>query len=159
MKVHVKDVEVVREQMEDFGDGSESQFGCEEDSLADLLELGDNFVVPAEPNNKEGVQFYILACLRKKFLVREAFVCKWGSEFNVGDYAVQGRYYQKWGSSQKSYVFLDKSKPAFIPSDLVMAMKFAMPVQNHRIQGKDPMYFLSNSDQASIQDKIHGPSL
>lgn len=137
VKIHVKNPEVVREQMEEFGDGTESQFGDEDDSLADLLELGDNFAVPAEPMNKEGVQFYILVCLRKKFLVREAFTCKWGSEFSVGDYAIQRRYYQKWGSSQKSYVFLDKSKPAFISSDLVMAVKFAMPVQNHRVQGDD----------------------
>ena len=77
-------------------DGTESQFGGEEDSLADLLELGDNFAVLVEANNKKGIQFYILACLRKKFLIREAFVYKWDFEFSVGDYAIQGRYYQKW---------------------------------------------------------------
>jgi hypothetical protein len=114
--------------MSKFGDGSESQFGGEDDCMADILAVGDNFAVPARPGNKENVQFYVLACLRKKFLVREAFTCKWGTDFEASDYAIQGQYYQKWGKSKGTFVYLDKSKPAFVSLDLVMAVKFAMPI-------------------------------
>lgn len=32
------------------------------ESLDDVLEVGDNFVVPAEQPNEEGVDFYVLQC-------------------------------------------------------------------------------------------------
>jgi hypothetical protein len=90
IKIKVKDAQVVREQMSEFGEGSESQFGGEDDCLADILAIGDNFAVPAHPGNKENVQFYVLEGLRKRFLVREAFTYKWGTDFKAGDYAIQG---------------------------------------------------------------------
>jgi hypothetical protein len=135
IKIKVKDAQVVRDQMSEFGKGSESQFGGDDDCLADILAVEDNFAVPACPWNKEKVQFYIFACLRKKFLVREAFTYKWDTTFEAGDYAIQGRYYQKWGKSKGSFVYLDNSKLAFVSPYLVMTVKFAMPVQNHRVSG------------------------
>ena len=55
VKVHVKDAVVVRDQMDDFGEGTELEFGGEEECLANILEVGDNFAVLAEPGNEEGV--------------------------------------------------------------------------------------------------------
>ena len=121
------------EQMSEFGDGSESQFGGEDDCLADILAVGDNFAVPTCHGNKKNIQFYVLVCLRKKFLVREAFMCKWGTDFEAGDYAIQGQYYQKWRKNKGTFVYLDKSKPAFVSPNLIMVVKFAMLVQNHHI--------------------------
>jgi hypothetical protein len=97
------------------GDGTE---------MADVLLVGDKFAVPTKPNNAEDVQFYVLECHRRKFLVRSAFKCKWGCEFEVGEYAVAGRYFQKWDRVDKSYVFLDGSCIAYIPANLVCHVKF-----------------------------------
>ena len=59
--------------------------------------------------------------------MREAFTCKWGPHFTARDFAIQARYFQKWGTLQKSFVHLDKSKLAFVAPEFTMAVKFAMP--------------------------------
>jgi hypothetical protein len=101
--------------------------------MANLFLVGDKFAVPAEPHYAEEVQFYVLECQRWKFLVRYTFKCKWECEFEVGDYAMAGRYFQKWGRAEKSYVFLDGSCVAYIPTDLVCHVKFAMQPTEHRV--------------------------
>ena len=41
--------------------------------MSDLLNVGDNFVVPTEIGNEEGVDFYVLQCQIPKFKVVESF--------------------------------------------------------------------------------------
>lgn len=43
-------------------DGEDSRYGGDGETLADLLDPGDNFAVPAMPGNDEGVEFYLLSC-------------------------------------------------------------------------------------------------
>jgi hypothetical protein len=44
--------------------GQELDFGSNGESLATSLEAHDNFVVPIEDGNDEGVKFYIMCCER-----------------------------------------------------------------------------------------------
>ena len=67
----------VCEHMAHEGDGQDSQYGEDGASLADLLEIGDNFAVPAQLGNLEGVQFYLLKYVHLKYIVSSQFTCKW----------------------------------------------------------------------------------
>ena len=82
--------------------------------MSNLINMGGNFVVPTEVDNKEGVDFYIVQCQTPKFKVVESFKCVWGCEFDVGDYVIGGTYYQKWGISNKSFVFLGESMITYV---------------------------------------------
>jgi hypothetical protein len=42
------------------GDEEEWEFGGDGEELSDLLNVGDNFVVPTKEDNVEGAEFYIL---------------------------------------------------------------------------------------------------
>jgi hypothetical protein len=50
-------------------------FGGDGEEISDLVNVGDNFVVPTEADNEEGVDFYILQCQTPKFIVVEPFKC------------------------------------------------------------------------------------
>lgn len=74
-------------------DGEDSQYGGDGDTLADILDPGDNFTMLAMLTNDERIEFYLLFCQRAKYRVTEAFTCKWPNSFLLGDYAVTGFYY------------------------------------------------------------------
>jgi hypothetical protein len=69
------------------------QFGVDGDHLTSCLALGDNFVVNAEEDNTEGVDFYILMCTKPMYTLQSPYICAWGQYFEVGDTVVVGRYY------------------------------------------------------------------
>jgi hypothetical protein len=98
-------------------------FGADGEEISDLVNMGDNFVIPAEADNEEGVDFYILQCQTPKFKVLEPFKCVWGCKFDAGDYVIGGTYFQKWGISSKSFVFLHESRTAYIDAHLVRMRK------------------------------------
>jgi hypothetical protein len=64
--------------MSQYEDEGMSEYGGDGDELADVLEIGENFAVPAEVGNKENVTYYILQCQKRKFLVCDRFKCPWG---------------------------------------------------------------------------------
>ena len=88
-------------------DGEDSQCDGDGNTLADILDLGDNFAVSAMPGNDKGIEFYVLFCQRANYQVTKAFTCEWGHSFMPGDYAVISSYYQFWGLQDLSYVLLD----------------------------------------------------
>ena len=57
-----------------------------EDSLGELVEPRDNFAVPADEGNAEGVEFYLLQCQSRKSQVMEGFTCTWGNTFDIGQH-------------------------------------------------------------------------
>lgn len=140
--------------MVQFQDGSSSQGRQDGNLLSDLLELGNHFVVPAEPNNSKGVKFYILYCTKKKTMVSKRFTCVWGCSFEPGDYCVRGTYYQKWGRGPQSYVFLCQSQPAYLPFECVKQIKFNMIPKSHQVRGTEVVYTLSMVDMRAIQVAI-----
>jgi hypothetical protein len=114
----------VKKQMEEFDDPNEPKFGGDGEEFFYILQIGDNFAIPAIEGNAKGVNFYILQCQHKKFMVSEHFACVWGCEFDMGDYVLGRTYYQKWGQGSQSYVFLDHSNILYINVHLVKAIKF-----------------------------------
>lgn len=111
------------------------------EGMADLVQPGDNFAVPAADNNDEGVSFYILQCQRPKHTVQHDFDCVWGGHFQAGDSVISGTYYQKWGRRDaNNYVYLRNSREAFVDSSSVLACKFHMIPRNHRVKGGDAVY-------------------
>ncbi len=88
---------LVSDHMEEYEDHEKWEFGGDGEDLSNLLQVGDNFVVPVVEGNDERVDFYVLQCQRTKFMVCESFQCFWGFHFDVGDYVVARTYYQKWG--------------------------------------------------------------
>ena len=98
-----------------------------EDGMVDLVQAGNNFAVPAAPDNDEGISFYILQCQTPKEMLTEDLTCAWGGHFKVGDYVISGTYYQKWGRSDlHNYVYLANSQVAHIDANIVLACKFGM---------------------------------
>ena len=147
IKLVPSDVSFVREQMisRQFEvEGEEPWDYATEETLGDLVNVGDNFAVPAIEGNDEGVDFYILQCQRKKQIVREKFTCVWGGQFEVGEYVIAGTYYQKWGKSQNSYVYLRDSRVAYLNATLVIACRFQMVPAAHRVKGDEPVYQLQS---------------
>jgi len=71
------------------------QFGSDGDYLAPTLETKNNFVVNIATDNEEGVDFYILYCVRGLHAVKEAFIDAWGTSFEVGDVVVVEKYFEK----------------------------------------------------------------
>jgi hypothetical protein len=99
--------------------------------IGDLVEVGDNFMVPTAEENDDGVEYYILQCRRSKFVLDEALTYPWGSNFNVGDEVIRGKYFKKYGCCDKSYVFCDKAVDAYVDAHLVLACKFPMVLATH----------------------------
>lgn len=62
LKLNPVDIQYVQDQMVKHADEEDWKFGRDAEEMSDLLNIGDNFVVPAEEGNAEGVQFYILQC-------------------------------------------------------------------------------------------------
>ena len=119
------------------------EFGSNADDLAATLDSGDNFAVTAPANNVEGVEFYIICCIRGVHTVRKAFSCEWGTDFEIGDTVVSGKYYQKWGQAQSaSYIFLKDSHIVYMHSYHVRAVKFLMLPSDQRVSGNVPIYKL-----------------
>jgi hypothetical protein len=122
--------------------------------MSDLINVGDNFVVPVEGDNEEGVDFYILQCQTLKFKVFEPFKCVWGCEFDAGDYVIGRIYYQKWEISTKSFVFLGESRTAYVDAHLDRMYKFPMPSAHHRVKGDYTIYQLSDDTLALIKSAL-----
>jgi hypothetical protein len=118
-----------------------------------ILEVGDNFVVAASPNNEENVDFYVLMCTRKVYTCKTTFVCKWGEKFIPGDLVLEGLYYQKYGLGADTYVLLRKSHRAHILADHVCAVKFPMLLCDHRVSGNDPVYKLQRKVEEAILEQ------
>jgi hypothetical protein len=96
----------------------DSQYGGDSDVITSEFCIGTNFAVCAENNNDEGVDYYVLSVLRPRFRVQQPFICPWGNEFRIGDYAIKGMYYQKFGRNRtRNYVWLIGSQPAHIHSE------------------------------------------
>ena len=93
-----------------FEEVNDSQFGGDFEVITAYLRIGTNFAVQVENDNKEGLQYYLLLVSRPRFRVEVVFTCVWGNEFRVGDYAVEGMYYQKFGrNNSHNYVWLTGS--------------------------------------------------
>jgi hypothetical protein len=86
--------------------------------------------------------------------VKVPFTYKWGEEFEVGDEALAGTYYQRWGRGESSYVLLKNSETVFMHPKYVRVVKFAMLPKDYRIQGNDLVYELPSDALTRIKERI-----
>ena len=135
-------------------DEEDWKFGGDRQEMSDLLNIGDNFVVPVEEDNAKGVQFYTLQCQQPKFKVTASFKCVWRCEFQAGDFIVAATYYQKQGTSNRSYVFLSESRTAYVDAHLIRMYKFFIPPTSYRVKGDDTIYQISKDTLALIQSSL-----
>ncbi len=81
--------------------------GSERNGLAAYLEVGDNFSIRAEERNEEGVDFYILKCLKPLHIVEfYARPDDWQQYVEVGDEIVIGQYNKQSGWAKTSFVLV-----------------------------------------------------
>ena len=134
-------------------DGS-SAYGAERELLTATLDVGDIFAVNAAAGNDKGKDFWIIICTKVLHTVKAPFTDKWGTSFNEGDEVVAGKYYQKWGTAENSYVLLRNSHTVYMHACFVRAVKFVMPPKDHRVQGNDMVYKLPANAWAGIMSVI-----
>jgi hypothetical protein len=65
----------VKDQMQQFEDPNDNEYDGNDKELFDLLQIGDNFVIPTTKGNVKSVDFYLFQCQQPNFLVHEAFHC------------------------------------------------------------------------------------
>ena len=147
------DPEYMRESMLRVWDGS-IQYGAEGELLAATLDVGDIFAVNAAAGNDEGEDFWIIICTKVLHTVKAPFTDKWGTSFTEGDEVVAGKYFQKWGLADDSYVLLRNSHSVYMHACFVRAVKFVMPPKDHRVQGNDMVYTLPAEARAGIMSVI-----
>ncbi len=96
-KIQPRNVEFIVSFMVPKDNNDNWEYEYDDESMGDLLQVGDNFAIPFAKNNDEGVSFYILQCQRPKHIVEEDFDYVWGGHFQAGDSIISATYYQKWG--------------------------------------------------------------
>jgi hypothetical protein len=87
--------------------------------LGDLVLIDDNFMIPAEKDNEDGVDFYVLQCTRSKFLLEEPLHCPWDGIFVPRDEVIKEKYFKKHAHGDKTYVFYDKAIETHVDAYLV----------------------------------------
>jgi hypothetical protein len=92
-----EDTGFIRDCLTSGSDDTGGDFQDDAEILATTVDIGDNVVVNAALENSEGCDFWIINCTRPLHTVKVAFKCKLGEEFEVGDEALAGTYYQRWG--------------------------------------------------------------
>jgi hypothetical protein len=93
LKLRPSNTQLVCDIMDEHDNEDDWEFGGDGEAVGDMLNIGDNFAMPAEEDNDKGVDFYILQCQCPKFVVREAFECIRGGKFEVGNSVVASIYY------------------------------------------------------------------
>jgi hypothetical protein len=59
LKLKLNNIKLVRDQMQQFEDLDDIEYDGNDKELSDLLQIGDNFVIPTIKGNLEGVDFYL----------------------------------------------------------------------------------------------------
>jgi hypothetical protein len=84
---------------------------------------------------------------------KKYFTNRWGTTFDKGD-VVTRLYYQNWGNNKSSYVLLKYSHLVYVCSHLVKAIKFLMPLRNHKVSRNDFLYELLKDILRGINEII-----
>ena len=79
------------------------------EEVGNLVEIGDNFMIRAEEDNEDGVEYYILQCVAKKFVLQESMTCPWRGVFRARDPVIRAKYFKKYGRGEETYVLCDKA--------------------------------------------------
>jgi hypothetical protein len=82
--------------------------------------------------------------------IRNEFTNKWGTSFVIGDDVVAGLYYQRWDSSDRSFVLLKDYHGVYMLCNVVCVEKFMMPHKDHIVSGNDSVYEMSEDTLSGV---------
>ena len=63
-----------------------------EDMLNQPILEGDNYAMNVDNQNDEGVDFYILKCVKTRYLIEKSVIDAWGKKVSRGTYVIIGYY-------------------------------------------------------------------
>lgn len=124
------------------------------ETLEDMLEMGDNFVVIVAPTNTNYEEYYTAICKQSKVLLFEQITDGWGNVFNLGNELIQGVYSENPAFRQISYVLLQDAPIAILPANAVVAIKFDMTQTKHKVKGKKISYCVPPKVHERIMDDL-----
>lgn len=76
----------------DEAQGDYAMFEGDQDTLRQLLIEGDNYAVNADQHNDEGVDFYILKCIKPRYKTETILRDSWKNKCSRGTYVITGYY-------------------------------------------------------------------
>lgn len=116
------------------------------------IHVGDIFVVIADPDNVEGVDYYLLRCMKAKFKFPEVTVDSDGQPYPTGLVVIEDTYYQQTKIDKNGAKFIEYMPGKIVPhySHLVIVTKLqfeTLPKKRHgnqkwRLPFKETKYFL-----------------
>jgi len=120
--------------------------GEDNDDLVAGLVVGDYFAFMAAWNNYEGVDFFILQCVKELHIVEDdSRPYDFANYMEKGDEIVIGHYYKQSGRRKSSSVLIKDKGPVFIYFHMVCASKFSMVPVTHKKKGGVTTYTLLNN--------------
>ncbi len=122
-------------------------YSVDGNALTTTLEI----VVNVEIGNLEGVDFWVVCCIKPMQTIRKEFINKWGTSFATCDDAFTRLYqYQRWGSNDRSFVLLKDFHVVYMLCNVVCVAKFLMPPRDHIVSGNDGVYEMSEDTLSGI---------
>lgn len=105
-----------------FGEGDDV------DLLVECVEVGDYFVVRVEDENGKVRDFFILKCIKVKYIVEQIVLDLWneGQFWEFGFILMEGIYYFQYFKLFKLYVFFDDKLDGIVEVYFVCYLKFFM---------------------------------
>ena len=101
------------------------------------------------PENEENVEFYRLMYTKKPFVCKKAITCVWGKTFEIGDFIIEGTYYQKYGTGHDT-CFSTKVTKGLRCSRKHMGHEVPMLLADYCVSSNDLVYKL----QAEVEEAI-----
>ncbi len=123
------------------------------DELASALEIGDNLTINAEDGSFESASFQLIMCTKSLHKVKNILQIG-GGQLLIKVMLQQQTLLPKWGNNKSFYVLLKYSHLVYICSHLVKAIKFLMPLRNHRVSRNDFVYELLKDISQGINEII-----
>jgi len=82
------------------------------------------------------------------------FTNKWGTSFAIGDHVVAGLYYQRWGSSNRTFVLFKRFHVVYMLCNMVCVAKFILLPKEHIVSGNDGVYEMSEDTLSGMNSVI-----
>lgn len=113
----------VRAEVQNIGEGEGE---VDEGSLAECIKLGDWYACHAHPDNQYGVDFYVYQCEEELEETKEALTDAYGVQFQRGDQALRGRWFQPYPGNKLKFVCNDAAPPSYQHPEEVFHIRFAL---------------------------------
>lgn len=147
----------VRPDIENIGVGEGGSEG-EDELLAELIQLGDFYAVQAEQPNNWNVDFYVLQCEEVLHTVANSFTDGYEVEFEKGDLALKGRWFQPIPGWETKFVYNDTAPSSYTHAKCVVHIRFALtPCAGRGQKGGSRMYYLDPNTVAAIAASLNLP--